>query len=134
VPQNRTTIGAVALAAIVPVLAAVVAVVTLTATDAPSTSSAASGGAGGGGGGGGDAIVIRNFTFEPTPLVVKAGTTVVVTNADDTRHSVTADKGSFDTHDLDGGGRATFVLDKPGTYAYHCDIHDYMKGTIEVRG
>jgi len=132
VPQNRTTIGAVALAAIVPVLAAVVAVVTLTATDAPSTSSAASGGAGGGGGG--DAIVIRNFTFEPTPLVVKAGTTVVVTNADDTRHSVTADKGSFDTHDLDGGGRATFVLDKPGTYAYHCDIHDYMKGTIEVRG
>jgi len=132
VPQNRTTIGAVALAAIVPVLAAVVAVVTLTATDAPSTSSAASGG--GGGGGGGDAIVIRNFTFEPTPLVVKAGTTVVVTNADDTRHSVTADKGSFDTHDLDVGGRATFVLDKPGTYAYHCDIHDYMKGTIEVRG
>jgi len=130
VPQNRTTIGAVALAAIVPVLAAVVAVVTLTATDAPSTSSAASGG----GGGGGDAIVIRNFTFEPTPLVVKAGTTVVVTNADDTRHSVTADKGSFDTHDLDVGGRATFVLDKPGTYAYHCDIHDYMKGTIEVRG
>ena len=129
-PQNRTTIGAVALAAIVPVLAAVVAVVTLTATDAPSTSSAASGG----GGGGGDAIVIRNFTFEPTPLVVKAGTTVVVTNADDTRHSVTADKGSFDTHDLDVGGRATFVLDKPGTYAYHCDIHDYMKGTIEVRG
>ena len=127
-PQNRTTIGAVALAAIVPVLAAVVAVVTLTATDAPSTSSAASGG------GGGDAIVIRNFTFEPTPLVVKAGTTVVVTNADDTRHSVTADKGSFDTHDLDVGGRATFVLDKPGTYAYHCDIHDYMKGTIEVRG
>ena len=126
--SNRRTFGVVAFAAIVPVLAAVVAVVTLAATDAPSASSAASGAAGG------DAIVIRNFTFSPTPLVVQAGTTVTVTNADDTRHSLTADKGSFDTHDLDGGGRATVVLDQPGKYAYHCDIHDYMKGTIEVRG
>ncbi len=125
---KRMPIGAVALAAIVPVLAAVVAVVTLTVTDEPSTSSATGGAAGG------DAIVIQNFTFAPTPLVVKAGTTVVVTNADDTRHSVTADKGSFDTGDLDGGGRGNLVLDRPGTYAYHCDIHDYMKGTIEVRG
>lgn len=127
-PSKRKPIGAVVLAAIVPVVAAVAAVVTLTATDAPSAPSAAGGRAGG------DAIVIRNFTFEPAPLVVKAGTTVVVTNADDTRHSVTADKGSFDTGDLDGGGRGNVVLDRPGTYAYHCDIHDYMKGTIEVRG
>jgi len=128
VPTKRTTSRFVALAAVVPVLAAIVAVVTLAVTDAPSTPTAAGGAAKG------DAIVIRNFTFTPTPLVVHAGTTVTVTNVDDTRHSVTADKGSFDTHDLDGGAKAQFVLDKPGTYAYHCDIHDYMKGTIEVRG
>jgi plastocyanin len=119
----------VVLAAIVPVLAVIVAVVTLAVTDAPSTPAAAGGGATGG-----DAIVIQNFTFAPTPLVVKAGTTVAVTNADDTRHSVTADTGAFDTHDLDGGAKARFVLDQPGKFAYHCDIHDYMKGTIEVRG
>ena len=127
-PDNRTTSRFVALAAVVPVLAAIVAVVTLTVTDAPSTPSAAGGGAKG------DSIVIRNFTFVPTPLVVDAGTTVTVTNADGTRHSVTADKGSFDTHDLDGGAKAQLVIDRPGKYDYHCDIHDYMKGTIEVRG
>jgi plastocyanin len=128
VPTKRTTSRFVALAAVVPVLAAIAAVVTLSVTDAPSTPTVAGGAAMA------DAIVIRNFTFAPAPLVVDAGTTVTVTNADDTRHSVTADKGSFDTHDLDGGGTAQLVLDKPGKYAYHCDIHDYMKGTIEVRG
>ncbi len=26
------------------------------------------------------------------------------------------------------------VFTKPGTYSYHCDIHNYMTGTIIVGG
>ena len=79
-------------------------------------------------------LVIRNFSYAPRTLVVDRGTTVTVTNADGTKHSVTADDGAFDTRDLEGGARSRLVLDRPGRFAYHCDIHDYMRGTIEVRG
>jgi plastocyanin len=77
-------------------------------------------------------IVIKNFAFAPQPLTVKAGTTITVTNGDDTTHTVTAAKGEFDTGEVDGGTTAQITVDRPGTYAYFCDIHQYMKGTIHV--
>ena len=77
-------------------------------------------------------ITIKNFAFAPQPLTVKAGTTITVTNGDDTTHTVTAAKGEFDTGEVDGGTTAQITVDRPGTYAYFCDIHQYMKGTIHV--
>ena len=77
-------------------------------------------------------ITIKDFSFAPRPLTVKAGTTITVTNADGTAHTVTASKGAFDTGDLAGGATAQITVDGPGTYAYFCDIHQYMKGTIHV--
>ena len=60
-------------------------------------------------------------------------TPVAVTNDDGTVHTLTADDGSFDTGNLDGGAEKTITVAAPGTYAYHCDIHNYMTGTIEAR-
>jgi plastocyanin len=79
----------------------------------------------------GAALTIKSFKFSPTPLKVDAGATVDVTNADGTNHTVTADDGSFDTKAFDDEKSFT-APSKPGTYAYHCDIHDYMKGVIQV--
>ena len=76
---------------------------------------------------------IKNFQYSPNPIVVKAGATITVTNDDGTAHTLTADDESFDTGDLDGGAKGTITVGVPGTYAYHCDIHNYMTGTIEAR-
>jgi plastocyanin len=80
-----------------------------------------------------DEIEIADFMYGPDPVTVDAGTKLTWTNADEAPHTATADDGSFDTGTLklDDSGGAT--LDQPGTYAYYCRFHPFMKGTIEVR-
>ena len=103
---------------------------TLNVTDDSSSSASSSTGAPKGGSS--TAISIKNFQYSPDPFTVKAGTTVTVTNDDGTVHTLTADNGQFDTGDLDGGAKGTITIDAPGTYTYHCSIHNYMTGTIEA--
>ena len=79
------------------------------------------------------AITIKSFKFAPTPLKVKVGSTITVTNADGTDHTVTADDNSFDTGKFSDGSK-TIKVDKAGSYSYHCNVHDYMKGVIQVEG
>ena len=83
---------------------------------------------------GGSAVSISNFKFAPASLTVKSGAKVTVTNEDSTAHTATADDGnSFDTGPLDQGSSQTISVSKPGSYAYHCSIHPFMKGTIVVQ-
>jgi plastocyanin len=77
-------------------------------------------------------VTIKDFAFSPKTLTVKAGTKIKVSNKDGTTHTFTAIKGAFDTGDIDGGSSATVTAKKPGTYAYHCNIHNSMKGTIKA--
>jgi plastocyanin len=125
---SRPKVPTWALALIVPVLAVIAVIVTLTAT------SDDTGGASGSttSNGTANAVVIKNFAFAPATLHVRAGATVAVTNDDGAAHTLTADDGNFDTGRLDGGKQATITIDEPGTYAYHCDIHNYMTGVIEA--
>ncbi|HEX4100187.1 MAG TPA: cupredoxin domain-containing protein [Pseudonocardiaceae bacterium] len=94
------------------------------------------------GGGGGPAtapsspstIVMKNFTFMPTPLTVAPGTKITVINQDQAPHTVTADDKSFDSGTISGGQRGEFTAPtKPGSYPYICTIHQYMKGTLIVQ-
>lgn len=80
-------------------------------------------------------LTINNFMFMPSTLTVKAGTEVVVTNADTTAHTVTADtKSDFDTGTVAAGRTVTFKApSKPGTYPYACTIHPFMKATLVAR-
>jgi plastocyanin len=82
----------------------------------------------------GATITIHNFMFSPATLGVTAGTTVTVKNTDSTDHTVTALDGSFDTGPIHSGKTATFTVSKAGTVKYHCNIHNYMMGTIQVTG
>lgn len=79
-----------------------------------------------------DAVTIQDFKFAPASLTVKQGAKVTITNRDSTTHTATADGGAFDTGDLDPGASKTITLSKPGRYAYHCQIHPFMKATIVV--
>ena len=79
-------------------------------------------------------IIIKDFVFKPQELSAKVGDTITVKNDDGTTHTVTADKSdpAFDTGHIDGGATKTFKVDKAGTFKFHCDIHNYMTGSISV--
>jgi len=79
------------------------------------------------------AVTISNFAFKPATVTVKRGARVTVTNRDSAAHTATADDGhSFDTGNLDRGASKTITLTRPGTYAYRCTIHPYMRGKLIV--
>jgi plastocyanin len=115
---------------LVPVVALVTVLVTLNLT---SNDTGAADGNRPGKVGGGTAIAIKNFQYSPETLVVKAGDSITVTNDDGTVHTLTADDKRFDTGNLDGGSKATITVASPGTYTYHCDVHNYMMGKIVAR-
>ncbi len=80
-------------------------------------------------------VNIMNFKFDPTPLVIPVGTTVVWTNQDSAPHTATSDPGSafvFDTGMLKTGqsGKITFTM--VGTFTYFCTVHPNMHGTVTV--
>lgn len=77
-------------------------------------------------------VTIKNFAFTPQPLKTTAGATVTIRNDDSTAHTFTADDHSFDTGDIAPGTSKTVQVPHAGTTAYHCNIHDYMKGTLAV--
>ena len=78
-------------------------------------------------------IVIKDFMFNPTPLTVKAGATVIWTNKDDEPHTVVSDTGAFKSGGMDTNESFSYKFDKPGTYHFTCSIHPRMVGTVVVQ-
>ena len=83
---------------------------------------------------GAQTVAIQSFKFNPDKLTAKVGDKVMVTNLDDgTQHSLTADDNSFDTGKFEKtDGPKTITLSKSGTFPYHCQVHNFMTGTITV--
>jgi plastocyanin len=84
----------------------------------------------------------ETLRFEPNTLTVATGDTVLFANVGGKAHSLTADDNSFDSGIVGpgaeggrfAGSNATFVVNKPGTFPFHCEIHAVMKGTLTVTG
>jgi plastocyanin len=53
---------------------------------------------------------------------------------DSAPHTVTADGVSFTSATLAGGGTYSHRFTTAGTFAYHCEIHPSMTGTVIVSG
>lgn len=82
-------------------------------------------------GGAADGLVIEGFTFPEHS--VAAGDTVSVTNEDGAPHTVTSDDDAWDEVEIGGGGTGEFAApSEAGEYAYHCEIHTTMTGTLVV--
>ena len=78
------------------------------------------------------------LAFSPATLTIKAGTTVTWKNTTAVPHTVTSDDGkSFDSGSSNPiaaqVGTFSFTFTTPGTFAYHCSIHPFMKATIIVQ-
>jgi plastocyanin len=76
-------------------------------------------------------VKIANFSFMPGKLTVTKGTKVMFANSDSAAHTATG-KG-FDTRTILRGKAKSVTFSKKGTFAYHCEIHPTMKGTIVVK-
>ena len=80
------------------------------------------------------AVKIIDFGFEPKTVTVNAGEVVTWTNTGARSHTVTADKGSFDSGTLAPGDPFANLFDKAGTFTYRCTIHPTrMTGTVIVK-
>lgn len=77
-------------------------------------------------------LAIRNFSFQPATLRVAPGTVVTVTNDDATTHTWTADGAAWDSGPIAPASSYRHTFTTPGTFSYHCSIHPYMTGTVQV--
>jgi plastocyanin len=79
-------------------------------------------------------VQIHNFAFVPQIIVVKPGTMVVWTNADEDPHTVTSTDKSFHSSAMDTRDTFSFTFAKPGDFAYFCALHPHMTGKVIVKG
>jgi plastocyanin len=77
-------------------------------------------------------ITIKGFAFSGATST-KVNTQVTIKNEDSTKHTFTPDHaGDFQAAVLEGGQESSVQFAEAGTFAYHCEIHGSMKGSIEV--
>ncbi len=79
-----------------------------------------------------DRIEIAGFAFAPTPLDVPVGSVVTWANLDPTTHTVSARDGSFDSGTLEPNASFETTFERAGTFAYFCQIHPTMRGSVRV--
>jgi len=76
-------------------------------------------------------VNINHFAFHPGTLRVKRGGRVAFVNSSEVTHTATR-AGSFNTGRIKPGKSVTVRFKHKGTFAYHCNIHPFMKGKIVV--
>jgi plastocyanin len=79
-----------------------------------------------------DRVEIGDFAFAPRTVEVPLGSEVTWENTDPTPHTVTGRDGGFDSGTLDPGSRFAATFDRAGTFAYFCQIHPTMQGSVRV--
>ncbi len=79
-------------------------------------------------------VKIDNFSYGPSTLTVRTGTTVTWVNHDDVPHNVVSTEGKIlKSSLLDTDQKFTYTFDKAGTYPYYCSIHPKMIGKVIVQ-
>lgn len=73
------------------------------------------------------------FKFAADTVVIAAGQTVRWTNTDPVEHTVTFESGVAGSGLLPANGTFAVRFDRPGTYAYYCTPHPFMKGVVVVK-
>ena len=85
-----------------------------------------------------EAVVVTGGSHTPATrkLLKAAGVPVIETWAlpvDQIEHTVTGDTATLDSPLIAPGGEWSYRFTTPGTYAYHCKPHPFMKAEIRVR-
>ena len=77
--------------------------------------------------------------YDPSPITIKKGSSIIWINKDPTIHTVTSGKTDNDPtpYEFDSAMmtfNSTYIhkFDKEGTYYYHCYVHPFMTGIVNV--
>lgn len=81
-----------------------------------------------------ETIRIQDFLYEPDPAAVRVGEKVSIVNEDQAPHTISdkADRRAFDSGTIKGGVRGSMTFSEPGRYAYFCEFHPTMRGSVTV--
>lgn len=77
------------------------------------------------------AVSIVNFAFNPQTVTISQGSTVRWTNTANRNHTSTSNTNLWSTT-IGPGQSFSFTFNSVGTFAYHCNIHPIMTGTVNV--
>ena len=80
-------------------------------------------------------VAIRDFSFQPAEIRIRAGGTVTWVNCEDPGqppHTSTADQGAWNSPSLNSGDVFSRTFAQAGTFAYHCEPHPFMTATVIV--
>lgn len=78
-------------------------------------------------------VDIVDYELLPDTITIAAGESVTWVNHDDVDHyMVTDDETTVHSDPIPPGARYVGTIATPGTYAYYCEIHNAMTGTIIV--
>jgi plastocyanin len=80
-----------------------------------------------------DSTKLGDKAYEPNPIEILAGVSVVWTNDDNVSHSVTAINGEFDSGIMQAGDIFDHTFDKVESYDYYCMLHPSMVGRVLVQ-
>lgn len=80
-------------------------------------------------------VTIGAMKFPSDTVVISTGQAVRWNNADPLGHTITFDPttGEASSDLIQPNGSFVHRFDRPGTYAYHCTPHPFMKGVVVVR-
>ena len=79
------------------------------------------------------AATLGNRAYTPDDLNVAVGTTVTWMNSDAEAHTSTSDVNGWNSGSVAPGGQFSVAFQTPGTFAYHCTIHPFIRGTVVVQ-
>ena len=79
-------------------------------------------------------VDIRDFAFGPNAVEISVGDTVTWTNQDQVPHTATAEQRDvLQSGAISPGSSFSQVFDTAGEFAYFCEFHPNMTGTIVVK-
>jgi plastocyanin len=78
-------------------------------------------------------VEIADLAFDPETVTVAAGTTVTWVSADpNLPHTSNSEDEVWFSGTLNEGDEFSFTFEEPGTFAYFCEVHPTMTGSIVV--
>ena len=78
-------------------------------------------------------VTATDNQYDSASVTAAPGAIVTFVNAGSNPHTITADEGEFDTGRVSGGSQGEVTApSEPGSYAFHCDVHPAMTGTLVI--
>ena len=78
-------------------------------------------------------VTIEQMRFNPPVLTVRRGDRVVWVNKDLVPHTASATSKAFESHSIAPNASWSYVAGTRGNFAYGCEFHPTMRGTLVVR-